>query len=126
MTTPGAPVVNALVSVLLIEDDLVDEMATLRTIERESLPYSLQIARSVAQARQLLARQSFDVILADYQLIDGTSFDLMDDFADQLVIFITGAWDEADAARALRLGVHDYLIKDDGRKYLQQYPHVQL
>ena len=115
----ASPVAQALVSVLLIEDDLVDEMATLRTIERESLPYSTQVARSVAQARAILQRQRFDLILADYQLSDGNSFDLMDDFGDQLVIFVTGAWDEADAARALRLGVHDYLIKDDDRKYLQ-------
>jgi|GEM_PF-4178580 len=115
----ASPVATALVSVLLIEDDLVDEMATLRTIDRQALPYSTQVARSVAQARALLSQRVFDVILADYQLTDGTSFDLMDAFADQLVIFITGAWDEADAARALRLGVHDYLIKDDDRNYLQ-------
>jgi diguanylate cyclase (GGDEF)-like protein len=73
----------------------------------------------MAQARAILAERSFDVILADYQLADGTSFDLMDDFADQLVVFITGAWDDNAAARALRLGVHDYLIKDVDGKYLK-------
>jgi diguanylate cyclase (GGDEF)-like protein len=112
------PVGNALVSVLLIEDDLVDEMATLRAIDRDAMPYCTEVARSVAQARELLARRAFDVILADYQLADGTSFDLMDAFAEQLVIFITAAWDEAAAAQALRLGVHDYLIKDAEHKYL--------
>ncbi len=107
------------ISVLLIEDDRVDEMATLRAVARAGLPYRMQVARSVTEARELLAGQRFDVILADYKLTDGTSFDLMDDFADDLVIFITGAWDEAAAANALRLGVHDYLIKDADRKYLQ-------
>lgn len=116
---PTHSAVAALISVLLIEDDLVDEMATLRTVTREALPYRVQVARSVAEARSVLAAQAFDVILADYQLADGTSFDLMDEFADQLVIFITGDWDEAAAANALRLGVHDYLIKDDARKYLK-------
>jgi diguanylate cyclase (GGDEF)-like protein len=107
------------ISVLLIEDDPVDEMATLREVERHGLPYRMQVARSVTEARRLLAGHRFDVILADYRLTDGTSFDLMEDFADDLVIFITGAWDEAAAANALRLGVHDYLIKDAERKYLK-------
>lgn len=107
------------VSVLLIEDDLVDEMATLRIIKRQSLPWQVQVARTVTQARAVLGVQAFDVILADFQLADGNSFDLMDDFGEQLVIFVTGAWDETIAARALRLGVHDYLVKDDDRKYLQ-------
>ena len=113
------PATAEAITVLLIEDDLVDEMATLRAIAREGLPYCTEIARSVAEARSLLAHRRFDVILADYQLSDGNSFDLMDDFADDLVIFITGAWDEAAAAMALRLGVHDYLIKDTDRKYLK-------
>jgi diguanylate cyclase (GGDEF)-like protein len=115
---PGAEAAGS-IAVLLIEDDLVDEMATLRTVDREALPYRMEVARSIAEARAVLAGRSFDVILADYQLQDGSSFDLMDVFADQLVIFITGAWDEAAAARALRLGVHDYLIKDDDGKYLK-------
>ena len=107
------------ITVLLIEDDLVDEMATLRAIVAQALPYRVQVARSCAQASRVLGEQSFDVILADYQLADGTSFDLMDAFGDQLVIFTTGAWDEAAAARALRMGVHDYLIKDAEAKYLK-------
>ncbi len=110
---------NQTVSVLLIEDDVVDEMAMLRTVTREGLPYRMQVARTAAQARKLLAEREFDIILADYQLPDGSAFDLMDAFGEHLVIFVTGAWNEADAARALRLGVHDYVIKDDEGKYLQ-------
>ncbi len=113
------PLLPEHVSVLLIEDDLIDEMATLREVERNGLPYRVQVARSVAEARKLLAGHPFDVILADYRLTDGTSFDLMEDFADDLVILITGAWDEVAAANALRLGVRDYLIKDADRKYLK-------
>ena len=107
------------IDVLLIEDDIVDEMATLRTIAAEGLPYRMQVARTLAQARQTLASRSFDVILADCQLPDGSTFDLMDTFADQLVIFITGAWNASAASRALRLGVHDYLIKDPAGTYLK-------
>lgn len=110
---------GATVDVLLIEDDRVDEMALMREVASEGIPYRMQVARSLAQARALLATQAFDVILADYRLADGTSFELMREFADTLVIFVTGAWDDAAAASALRLGVHDYLIKDADRKYLK-------
>jgi signal transduction histidine kinase/HPt (histidine-containing phosphotransfer) domain-containing protein len=117
----GAPAETArpLIRVLLIEDDLIDELATLRTVSRDMLPYQVQVTRTMAQARAVLRAEAFDVILADYQLDQGTSFDLMDAFGEQLVIFITGAWDPAAASRALRLGVHDYLIKDHEGQYLK-------
>lgn len=107
------------VDVLLIEDDRVDEMATLRAVAKQGLPYRMHVARSVAQAREALAEREFDVILADRQLRDGTSTELMPAFGEQLVIFVTGAWDAVAAAEALRLGVHDYLIKDAEGIYLQ-------
>ena len=49
----AGPVAHALVSVLLIEDDLVDEMATLRTVLQEALPYRMQVARSVGEASRV-------------------------------------------------------------------------
>jgi diguanylate cyclase (GGDEF)-like protein len=118
-TQPEVEAQGGSIRVLLIEDDLIDEMATLRTVTQEALPYRMRVARSIGDARRVLAAESFDVILADYQLNDGNSFDLMDAFGDQLVIFITGAWDPTAAAHALRLGVHDYLIKDDEGHYLK-------
>ena len=105
--------------VLLIEDDRLDEMATLRAVAKQSLPYRMHVARSLAQARVALAERGFDVILADNLLPDGSSVELMPVFGEQLVIFITGAWDATAAAEALRLGVHDYLIKDAEGIYLQ-------
>jgi len=116
---PAPPAHAAPLNVLLIEDDLIDERATLRTIAAEGLPYAVQTARSVAQARAVLAERRFDVILADYQLPDGSSFELFDAFGDQLVVFVTGAWDAMAAKQALQLGIHDYLIKDAEGNYLK-------
>ncbi len=109
---------NTAIRLLLIEDDMVDELALVKAVRDQQLPYTLTVARSVAQARVALAAQRFDIILSDYHLGDGTSFDLMDDFAGQLVIFVTGAGDEDVAVRALHMGVHDYLVKDANRGYL--------
>ncbi|MCV2368912.1 sensor histidine kinase [Roseateles oligotrophus] len=110
---------EAEVRVLLIEDDLVDEMALLKAVKDQHLPYLISIARSIAQARAELARQQFDIILADDSLGDGTCFDLLDAFAGQLVVLVAGMGEEQITARAMELGVHDYLLKDSQRGYLK-------
>ena len=110
------------ISVLLIEDDLVDEMALTKAVTEAKLPYKLTVARSVAEARATLSSHRFDIILADFDLPDGTAFDLLNSFVGQLVIFTTGAGDEEVAARALAMGVSDYLIKDPQRGYLKLLP----
>ena len=110
------------IELLLIEDDLVDELALIRALQHRQPPYRVSVARSVAQARTALAAQHFDIILADCQLGDGTSFELMDALAGQLFIFVTGAGDEDLAVRALEMGAHDYLLKDDAHGYLKLLP----
>ncbi len=113
---PIAPLAE--LSLLLIEDELADEMALLQAVSEQGLPYRLRVARSVAQARAELAQGKFDLILADYNLGDGTSFDLIDSFADELVLLLVGLGEEHIAVRALDLGVHDYMLKDPQRGYL--------
>lgn len=111
------------VSVLLIEDDPVDEMAAIRAVTASKLPYRIAVARSVAEARQLLAAHSFDIILSDHHLPDGIAFDLLEALVDRVMIITTGAGDEMIAAQALRLGIHDYLIKDPQGDYLKLLPY---
>jgi PAS domain S-box-containing protein len=112
-----------MITILLVEDDLVDQMAFKAEVATRKLPYDFQIASSIAEARRHLAAARFDVIIADYKLQDGTAFDLADVFGSQLVIFATGAGDEETAAQAMRRGVHDYIIKDPDRKYLRLLSH---
>jgi PAS domain S-box-containing protein len=107
------------VRMLLIEDDIVDEMALLNAVTEQQLPYRVRVARSVAQARNELLTQQFDIILADYNLGDGTSLDLIDAFGSALVLLVAGMGDEQIAVRALELGVHDYVLKDPQRGYLK-------
>lgn len=109
-------------SLLLIENDQVDEMALSRAVIENAWPYRMTITRSIGEARQVLATQHFDIILTDYNLSDGTAFDLLDAFAGQLVIFLTGSGNEEIAARAINAGIHDYLIKDAQRGYLKLLP----
>jgi len=108
--------------ILLIEDDKIDQMAFVRQVESEGLPYEYTIAGSVSEAREMLANKSFDIIISDYSLGDGTAFDVLEMVKRVPVILVTGAGDEEVAVRAYKAGAYDYLIKDPERNYLKTLP----
>lgn len=108
---------------LLVEDDEVDQLAFIRMLESESLPYEYEVAQSVAEAKEALEEGHFDVIILDYLLGDGTAFDIMNEMVlDAPIIVVTGTGDEEVAVTAMRSGAYDYLIKDIERKYLKMLP----
>jgi len=107
---------------LLVEDDSVDQMAFERFVRNEGLPYEYVIADSVETARQALSSGAFDVILLDYNLGDGTAFDILDMQPDAPTIIITGANQIDLAVNAMKAGAYDYLVKDQERDYLHVLP----
>lgn len=108
--------------ILLVEDDEVDQMAFERFVQRAGLPYEYSVADSVAKAKKLLASEEFDIILLDYNLGDGTAFDIIDMHPDAPVILITGASQVDLAVSAMKSGAYDYLVKDIERDYLHFLP----
>jgi len=110
------------IRLLLVEDDKVDQMAFERFARSENLPYDYTIAGSLAEAKEILKSISFDVIIVDYMLGDGTSFELFDLFKDIPVIVTTGTGNEEVAVEAMKLGACDYLIKDPEDNYLKTLP----
>lgn len=107
---------------LLVEDDAVDQMAFKRFVERSALPYDYVIADSVAAAREAISSEEFDVILLDYNLGDGTAFDILDMEPEAPTIIITGASQIDLAVTAMKAGAYDYLVKDQDRDYLHVLP----
>ncbi len=112
------------VRVLVVEDDEVDRMAFERLVRREKLPYDCRVAASLGEACSLLGRESFDVILTDFHLGDGSGLDLLDVQSDIPMVVITGAGGEETAVRALRSGAFDYLVKDTHGRYLEMVPVI--
>ena len=110
--------------VLLIEDDKIDQMAFVRLIKEEGLSYDYTLADAVSEAKDILSKQEFDVIIADYLLKDGTGFDILDLVKDTPIIFATGAGNEKLAVKAMKAGAYDYLIKNPSRSYLAILPHI--
>jgi len=108
--------------ILLIEDDRVDQMAFKRFVQEKELPYDYRVAGSVAEAKDILRAEPFDVVITDYLLGDGTAFDIIGFVTGTPVIFVTGAGDEEIAVKAMKAGAYDYLIKDLKHKYLNVLP----
>jgi PAS domain S-box-containing protein len=109
-------------SVLLVEDDRVDQLAFKRYIDREGLRYNYEIVSSFREAKKLLTSKHFDVVITDYFLGDGTAFDVFKHVSNSSVIITTGTGDEEIAVKAMKSGAYDYLIKDPDRKYLTMLP----
>lgn len=109
-------------SVLVIEDDKGDQILFRRYVKKNNIPYDYTIAGSVAEAKTILDSKRFDVIISDYLLGDGTVFDIFVLKIDAPIIVVTGSGDEAVAAKAMKAGAYDYLIKDLESNYLKVLP----
>ena len=113
---------NTRYKILLIEDDKLDQMAFKRLVEDEKLPYDYTIAGSVSEAQSILASEQFDAVIADYELGDGTAFDVLDSVKNTPIIFVTGTGNEEVAVKSWKAGAYDYLTKDADRNYLKAVP----
>ena len=110
--------------VLLIEDDKIDQMAFTRMVARENLQYDYQIASSITDAKRILSDLSFDIIITDFSLSDGTAMDIFSLKPSCPVIVTTGTGNEEIAVKAMKAGAYDYLIKGVGWNYLKTLPMV--
>ena len=113
---------NTKYKILLIEDDELDQMAFMRLVKNEELPYDCTQASSVSEAQSILSTEKFDIVISDYSLGDGTAFDVLPLVKDTPIILVTGAGDEEVVIKAWKAGAYDYLAKDLERNYLKTIP----
>ncbi|MCU7936465.1 MAG: sigma-54 dependent transcriptional regulator [Candidatus Thiodiazotropha sp. (ex Dulcina madagascariensis)] len=100
-------------NILIIEDDEVfSELMVMHLEDRNHAP---QTARTLEQARQLLAGNIPDAILLDQQLPDGFGIDILKEITDHPphppVIMVTGVSDNTLVIQAMGLGAHDFIRK---------------
>lgn len=112
------------VTLLLIEDDLVDQMAFLRTVRDQQLPYRVETAGSIAEAKQLLDALPVTLVISDFYLGDGNLYDILPDLKKREipVILVSGSDDTSREAEMLGYAIRDFLIKDQNRNYLKVLP----
>src|SRR5690554_4502487 len=99
--------------ILLVEDDNTFAMILEGFLKKKS--FGVEVKYSVKGGLEALSKGSFDLLLLDYRLGDGTGMDVLDAMhADGIhipVIIMTSFNDVRTAVRAIRQGVFDYITK---------------
>jgi DNA-binding response OmpR family regulator len=99
--------------ILVVDDERAIRELVCRLLV--SAGYDCATAGSAAEAADLLARESFDLLLADLQLPGVSGLDLLahvrDRHRDTAAIVMSGAHDPQLADAATSLGASGYLVK---------------
>ncbi len=104
---------------------IVDDERNFSEILINELPgaWGKRAVESVAEARQALGEDTFDVVILDLRLPDGSGLELLGDLKSQAnppeVFVLTGHGTIADAVEAMRLGVTDFITKPAGLERLE-------
>ena len=106
--------------VLHLEDSEVDHELVRRVLARADESFELQRVESLEGFAEQLQARHFDVILADYRLPGFTALDAWQTLQQQPerppFVLLSGAIGESAAVAAIKMGVSDYLAKDDVAK----------
>ncbi len=110
--TPAQPV-----KILHLEDSLIDHQLVQRSLKQAGLDFTIEQVDTLPAFLQAVQAGSIDVILADYRLPGFTALDAWASLASMArhppFILLSGAIGEAAAVDAIKLGMSDYLLKDN-------------
>ncbi len=99
---------------LLVVDDEPD-LRTLYELTLLRLGYQVEAVETVTEARKLLGEQTFDVLITDMRLPDGTGLELVKQLTiaqrPERCMVITAYGSAENAVEALKAGAFDYLTK---------------
>ena len=98
--------------IFLLEDD--SAIATALTYSLENEGYCVTLARSIAEAKAVIADKVFSLYILDLTLPDGSGYDIckiVKEQGDYPVIFLTAYDDEANVVMGFDFGADDYISK---------------
>lgn len=98
--------------ILLLEDDL--SLISGLTFALKKQGYALDSARTLSEARDYWKAQSYDLLILDVTLPDGSGFDFCGEVRQTSkvpIIFLTALDDEINTIMGLDIGGDDYITK---------------
>ena len=102
--------------VLLVEDELADAELILRALRQAGFEVIEDIAQTAKAFTELVRKNSYDVILADYKLPNWNGMESVEllrrEQLDIPVILVSGALGELTAVECIKEGAADYVLKD--------------
>jgi DNA-binding NtrC family response regulator len=107
--------------IIVLEDDLIVRRNLEQLLRQQR--YDVAAVESIAAARELLARDTFDLLFLDLRLPDGEGTDLLRELQTHpekpLVVMITGFGSVESAVECMRNGAFDYMLKPFSSDQLQ-------
>ncbi|HER54384.1 MAG TPA: response regulator, partial [Candidatus Bathyarchaeota archaeon] len=109
---------NLKIQILYVEDNPDDQLILQRALkENMQISYDLVTVDTATKGITKLQKETFDLLLIDYRLPDMTGIE----FIRQLkkannktpIILLTGKGNENIAVEAMKLGVRDYIVKEN-------------
>ena len=98
--------------ILLVEDNETIVLGLSYLLQEENFEYA--IAKTKIECLRLLDKNTFDLILLDIALPDGSGFELckyIKEHTNTAIIFLTAKDEEKDVVQGLDMGADDYIIK---------------
>ena len=99
--------------IIVLEDDVIVRKNLEQQLRQRR--YDVASAANLATAQEYLAKDNFDLMIADVRLPDGESTDLLRELQSRpqkpLVVMISGFGTVESAVECMRCGAFDYLIK---------------
>lgn len=110
--------------ILHIEDSVADQSLARLSLRQAQLACQITAVDSLQDVRSALESEVFDLILADYHLPGFTALDVWELVRNRPdappFVLLSGAIGESAAVDIMRLGISDYLLKDQ----ISSLPHV--
>src|ERR1700692_3321158 len=101
---------------LLVEDEQADVELALAELRRGGLDATGDVAQTAEEFTELVRKNSYDVILADYKLPNWNGMESVEvlrrEGLDIPVILVSGALGELTAVECIKQGAADYVLKD--------------
>lgn len=101
-----------MLSILFVEDDATIAMGVEYSLKQDG--FQVNLADRLGEARDLLKRQPFDLVLLDLGLPDGSGYTLCKEIraaGDTPIIILSARDEEASIVLGLDLGADDYITK---------------
>ncbi len=107
--------------IIVLEDDPIVRRNLEQQLRQQR--YDVASTETLAGARDLMARDTFDLIFLDVRLPDGEGTDLLRELQSQpqkpLVVMVTGFGSVESAVECMRNGAFDYMLKPFSADQLQ-------
>jgi DNA-binding NtrC family response regulator len=107
--------------IIVVEDDLIVRRNLEQQLRQQR--YEVAVSGTLAGVRELMERDTFDLVFLDVRLPDGEGTDLLRELQSQpqkpLVVIVTGFGSVESAVECMRNGAFDYMLKPFSSDQLQ-------